>query len=195
VRALPAALDAAIAACPTPPRAFIETQPMHMVRFQGGKASSVSNTKTKCLQHVLQVLLLQRGVAVSFVSPSLKLRGQRKQKQGGQATAQYKDNKEYAIVRAHELAAGGPRYAWFAALTKLQGRADAADALVQAYEAALDALGAQDKARKRLAREAASVSASVKPKTKKPKRSSAAVATDTSLALERYAQETEAMFK
>ena len=74
-------------------RFFIENQPM------GGRGSA-RNLKTKILSHVLQCLLSQEGVPISFINPSLKLKDMPRPLEG---KTKYRDNKLYAISKTTEI--------------------------------------------------------------------------------------------
>jgi hypothetical protein len=74
-------------------RFFIENQPM------GGRGSA-RNLKTKILSHVLQCLLSQEGVPISFINPSLKLKDMPRPAEG---KTKYRDNKLYAISKTTEI--------------------------------------------------------------------------------------------
>lgn len=74
-------------------RIFIENQPM------GGRGSA-RNLKTKILSHVLQCILSQEGIPISFINPSLKLKDMPRPPEG---KTKYRDNKLYAISKTTEI--------------------------------------------------------------------------------------------
>lgn len=113
-----------------PDIAYLEAQPLGM---------QARNVKTKTLSHVFQALLLAQGVPVQFVSPKKKLMGML---EGGS----YADNKKYAVSSAGSVLTSCGLDEWAIWFDEVGGkRDDLADALLQGYYAAKDALTAKPK--------------------------------------------------
>ena len=67
--------------------AYMESQPLGQM---------ARNVKTKTLSHIMQCLLLGKGVKVEFISPKKKLKGM-------QQTGSYYENKKFAVEKTREL--------------------------------------------------------------------------------------------
>jgi hypothetical protein len=139
-----------------PEIAYLESQPLGM---------QARNVKTKTLSHVFQALLLAQGVAVQFVSPKKKLLGML---EGGT----YADNKKFAVASAGSVLTSCGLEEWADWFEDVAGkRDDLADALLQGYYAAKDALTTKPKKPRK------AVKAATEPARKRPKKKPSAHAT------------------
>jgi hypothetical protein len=99
---------------------YLENQPL---------GPMARNTKTKSLSHIFQAMLVCKGIAVTFVSPSLKLRGM-------QTKGSYGENKKYAVEACTNLLIEKNQIEWKSWFLENKGKKDdLADALLQGYYA------------------------------------------------------------
>ena len=107
-----------------PDVAFLETQPLGQM---------ARNVKTKILSHIMQALLLAKGIQVQFVSPKKKLKSM-------ETVGTYSDNKKHAVEATVKLL-DFYKLDWLEKFQSLKGkRDDLADALLQGYYAGKSAL-------------------------------------------------------
>jgi hypothetical protein len=111
-----------------PDIAFLETQPLGQM---------ARNVKTKILSHIMQALLLARGISVQFVSPKKKLKDM-------ENVGSYSDNKKFAIEATIKVLESTKSTVWLENFKSLKGkRDDLADAFLQGYYAGQSALVAK----------------------------------------------------
>ena len=123
-----------------PTIAFLEQQPLGM---------HARNVKSKTLSHVLQGLLLSKGIPVVFVSPQKKLKYM---EQTGNV-ANYSANKKFAVDETTRLLMSlrgdNENNAWLLHFQSFKKKDDLADSLLQGLYASKDALLDQLKEMKR----------------------------------------------
>lgn len=108
-----------------PDIAFLETQPLGQM---------ARNVKTKILSHIMQALLLAKGILVQFVSPKKKLKSM-------DMVGTYSDNKKHAVEMTLKLLESHNLPLWLDKFKSLKGkRDDLADAFLQGYYAGKSAL-------------------------------------------------------
>lgn len=145
-----------------PTIAFLESQPLGQM---------ARNMKTKTLSHILQALLLARGIQVKFVSPKKKLLGM--EGEGG-----YSENKKYSVEATCRILQKLELDVWYNWFHQKKGkRDDLADAFLQGYYAGKHFLFEKDKAHKKR-NSKANIGDKDKPKTKKAKRNAHAETED-----------------
>jgi hypothetical protein len=109
--------------------AFLESQPL---------GSAACNVKTKTLSHVLQAMIVSRGIPVRFVSPSLKLRAMTEAVDG----EGYAANKKFAVrfaLKTLDESGMGEWSAWFGHKVESKEKCDdMADAFLQGLLAGQD---------------------------------------------------------
>jgi hypothetical protein len=110
-----------------PDVAYLESQPLGQM---------ARNVKTKTLSHIIQALLIAKGIRVQFVSPKKKLAGISKE-----TIASYSNNKKFAVVSCIELLERCKLIQWKEWFEEKNGkRDDLADALLQGYYASIEEL-------------------------------------------------------
>jgi hypothetical protein len=99
---------------------YLENQPL---------GPMARNTKTKSLSHIFQAMLVCKGINVTFVSPSLKLRGM-------ESKGSYAENKKFAVASCASILEECKQFEWKTWFLENKGKKDdLADAFLQGYHA------------------------------------------------------------
>ena len=109
-----------------PTIAFLEQQPLGM---------QARNVKSKTLSHVLQGLLISRGIPVVFISPQKKLKYM-------EQSGNYSDNKKFAVEETlrllHAIDPNESSNKWLQHFKSFKKKDDLADSLLQGLYASKD---------------------------------------------------------
>jgi hypothetical protein len=109
-----------------PTIAFLEQQPLGM---------QARNVKSKTLSHVIQGLLISKGIPVVFISPQKKLKYMEK-------TGNYSDNKKFAVEETlrllHSIDPNDSSNRWLQHFNSFKKKDDLADSFLQGLYASKD---------------------------------------------------------
>jgi len=109
-----------------PTIAFLEQQPLGM---------QARNVKSKTLSHVIQGLLISKGISVVFISPQKKLKYM-------EQTGNYSDNKKFAVEETlrllHSIDPNETSNRWLQHFNSFKKKDDLADSFLQGLYASKD---------------------------------------------------------